>query len=324
MISVLCFLFSAFVLLLPFSNALAETREITLTVTEGAIVLNGTKFMAWTYNGTVPGPEIRVREGDTVKIRLRNQSGAKHGLFFHGLHLPPRVALQEEVPVDPDHEYTYEFIARPAGTHLYHCSWNMAEHISRGLYGVFIVEAANEQKFDREFVYVLSDWNSKDLKGEGHHETGHPQTMMDNDITTINDKAVAGDHPIIMDVKEGQRVKIRLANIGHLPHTVRFSEGFTLTHEDGYPIFQPRKESSMTLYPGKRYDIAIAPTGSGKFPFYHSVTFPPSFTERQSHQEGPNKHNHEEPHQLTKEDVILILEVKMDNLSRVEQEEKRR
>lgn len=320
--AVFCFLFSAFILL-PLSNALAETRDFTLTVTEGAIDLNDTKFMVWTYNGMVPGPEIRVREGDTVKIRLRNKSGAKHGLFFHGLHVPPRLALQEEVPVDPDHEYTYEFIAKPAGTHLYHCSWNMAEHLSRGLYGIFIVEAANEPKFDKEFVYILSDWNSKAVKGEGHHEMGHPRTMMDNDITTINDQAVTGDNPIILNVTKGKRVKIRLANIGHLPHTVRYPEGFTLTHEDGYPISEPRKASSITLYPGKRHDIAIAPDRPGKFPFYHSVTFPPSFTERELHQESYDRHNHDDTHKPTKEVAIFVLDVEMDHLSGIEPGEKR-
>lgn len=312
------FLFSAWLLLLPLNYVLAETREFTLTVTEGTIDLNGTKFVVWTFNGTVPGPEIRVREGDTVRIRLRNQSGAKHGLFFHGLHVPPRVALQEEVPVDPGYEYAYEFIAKPSGTHLYHCSWNMAEHLSRGLYGLFIVETADEPKYDQEFVYILSDWNSKAAKGEGHHEMGHPRTMMDYDITTMNGRAVTGDHPVTMDVREGKRVKVRLANIGHLPHTVTFPEGFTITHEDGYPIFEPRKASSITLYPGKRHDIAIILDRPGKFPFYHRVTLPPSFTEREFYQEGHDQHDPVDAHKLTRGDVILILDVKTNDLSKQE------
>ncbi|MEK6681632.1 MAG: multicopper oxidase domain-containing protein [Nitrospirota bacterium] len=70
---------------LMITNVFAETREFIFTVTDGEIELNGTRFMVWKYNDMFPGPEIRVKEGDIVKIKLRNMSGAKHGLFFHGL-----------------------------------------------------------------------------------------------------------------------------------------------------------------------------------------------------------------------------------------------
>src|SRR3989338_3038836 len=85
----------------------AGVKEFTFVVAEGNIELNGTKFSVWTYNGTVPGPEIRVKEGDIVRVKLQNKSGAKHGMFFHGLHVPPKVAMQEDVPVEPGYEYTY-------------------------------------------------------------------------------------------------------------------------------------------------------------------------------------------------------------------------
>lgn len=284
----------------------AKIKEFTLTVREGEINLDGNKSMVWTYNGTVPGPEIRVKEGDTVKVKLVNESGAKHGLFFHGLSVNPRVALQEqEIFVDPGYEYTYgEFIAKPAGTHLYHCSWNMAEHLSRGLYGAFIVEAKNEQKFDKEFVYILSDWSSKVSKGEDHYGAGHPRMMLDNDITTINERVITGDNPIIMDTKEGEKIRIRLANIGHLPHTLRFPGGFLVTHEDGYIISVTQEQESLTIYPGKRYDIVITAAKPGRWPFYHSIIMPGGMEERLSEVESPEK-----THELVKEVPILVMNV---------------
>lgn len=304
-------LFTSFFLLSP-QIVNAELREFTFTVTEGQIELNGTKFMVWKYNNQFPGPEIRVKEGDTVRVKLRNMSGAKHGLFFHGLHVNPRTSLQEqEIFVDPGYEYTYgEFIAKPAGTHLYHCSWNMAEHLSRGLYGAFIVEASDEPRYDKEFVFILSDWSSKIAKGEGHHEPGHPRAMMDNDITTINDRAVTGNNPVIIDVKKGEKIRIRLANIGFLPHTLRFQEGFVITHEDGYRMTEPKGQYSLTIYPGKRYDIVIVASRPGKFPFYHSINFPMPLVEYESHQEGPDKHDYDDRNKPMKEDVVLILDVK--------------
>lgn len=286
--------------LLP-SQAVAETREFTFTVTEGTIKLNDTKFMVWKYNDQFPGPEIRVKEGDIVKVKLRNKSSVKHGMFFHGLHVNPLVSREEqEIVVDPDYEYTYgEFVAGPAGTHLYHCSYNMAEHLTRGLYGAFIVEAKDEPKSDKEFVYILSDWNSKTEKGDDHHGAGHPRTMLDNDITTINERAVKGDNPIVMEAKKGERIRMRLANIGHLPHKIRFAQGFIITNEDGYPVSQPKTQDSLTIYPGKRHDIVITAGNPGKWAFYHSVNMPKSAGERLQELEFPKKqadeHKHEHP-----------------------------
>ncbi|MBI2876466.1 MAG: multicopper oxidase domain-containing protein [Candidatus Tectomicrobia bacterium] len=320
--AVFCFLLAT-LLLLPCGSALAEVRELTLTVTEGTLELDGTKFMVWTYNGKVPGPEIRVKEGDTVRIKLRNPSGARHGLFFHGLHVSPRVALQEEVAVDPGYEYTYEFVAKPAGTHLYHCSWNMAEHLSRGLYGVLIVEAQDEPKFDQELVYLLSDWNSQAATGAGHHEMGHPRTMAGTDITTLNERVIAAGNPTIVQAGRGERVRIRLAGIGHLPHTLRSDEGFLVTHEDGYPIYQPRKERSLTLYPGKRYDIVVTLDRSGRVPFYHSITLPQPFSRRASLQEGHDHDRHDPAaHPPAPENIAFVLEVK-EKQAKNRQEEKR-
>ena len=76
-----------------------------------------------------------MKQGDTVRAKLKNLSGAKHGMFFHGVKVDSRTALQKQEPVDPDFEYVYEFKAEPVGTHLYHCSYNMAEHLSKGMFG---------------------------------------------------------------------------------------------------------------------------------------------------------------------------------------------
>lgn len=256
------------------TTALAEVKEFTLTVTDGSKDLMGNQIAVMNYNGTVPGPEIRVKEGDIVRIKLRNMSGEKHGLFFHGLHLPPLVSMQEEVPVEPGYEYTYEFEAKPSGTHLYHCSWNMAEHLNMGLYGAFIVEGKDEKKFDKEFVYVLNDWSSKAARGEGQHERGHPRTLMDNDITTINDIVVKGDNPVIIDMMKGEQIRLRLANIGHLPHKLSFANGFIVTHEDGYAVPEPQKKDELIIYSGKSYDIVLTADRMGNSPFFHSVTMP--------------------------------------------------
>ncbi len=293
-------------------------KEFIFAVTEGEVELNGTKFMVWKYNDSFPGPEIRVKEGDMVRVKLQNKSGGKHGMFFHGIHVPPKVAMQEEVAVDPGYEYIYEFEAKPSGTHLYHCSYNMAEHIDRGLYGSFIVEAKDDEKFDKEFVYIIDDWNSKAARGESHHGAGHPRDMMDYDITTINGKSIK-DNPVVMEVKAGERIRIRLANLGSLPHALRLPEGFTLTHEDGYLLPEPKKEGFLTIYSGKRHDIVITAEKKGRLSFYHSINFPKPFgaDEKAEHKHDESHASHGKTHleekgnlKTNKEEIALIMEVK--------------
>ncbi|MBI5970398.1 MAG: multicopper oxidase domain-containing protein [Deltaproteobacteria bacterium] len=291
----------------------AQVKEFTLTVTEGEIELKGVKFPVWTYNNEFPGPVIRVKEGDTVRIKLRNMSGAKHGMFFHGLRVDNRIALQEQVPVDPGYEYVYEFEAQPAGTHLYHCSWKMAEHLNRGMFGLFIVEAKEEKGFDREFAYVISDWNSR--ADSGGHGQGHPANIMDNDITTINNKAVTAHAPQVMDAKDGERVRVRIANIGYLPHKLRFPKGFLVTHEDGYPISEPKTQETLTIYPGKSHDISIAAV-EGKWPLYHNVERPSAAekggAEASGHGHDGQKYDVKKIQEDTSlnEEIGLVLDVK--------------
>lgn len=313
-------------------KAAGDVKEFTFVVTEGDIELNGTKFMVWKYNDSFPGPEIRVKEGDTVRVKLQNKSGGKHGMFFHGLHVTPKVAMQEEVAVEPGYEYIYEFLAKPSGTHFYHCSYNMAEHLDRGMYGAFIVEEktnssplAGEDKGGgdayKEFVYIIDDWSSKAAKGESHHEMGHPRSLMDYDITTINGKTIT-NNPAVMEVKAGEKIRIRLINAGSLPHALRLPEGFTITHEDSYPLPEHRKETSLTTYGGKRYDIVITPERKGKLTFYHSINFPPSFAQimaESSHSEhGHDEHNPPSPVDpvrgtestgIAKEEIAIVMEV---------------
>jgi FtsP/CotA-like multicopper oxidase with cupredoxin domain len=109
----------------------AENREIE--------VAKGIRFPAWTYNGTVPGPVIRATEGDTLRVRFRNEGTHPHSIHFHGIH-PPRMDGVLD-PVPPGKSFTYEFEARPYGMQLYHCHTSpLSQHLHRGLYGAFVID----------------------------------------------------------------------------------------------------------------------------------------------------------------------------------------
>src|SRR5918992_1063169 len=119
-------------------------REWELVAAEKEIeVAPGVKYAAWSYNGRVPGPTLRCREGERLRIRFVNGSEHPHTIHFHGLH-PAEMDGVPEVGagiIGPGKSTVYEFDAEPFGLHLYHCHVGpLAEHIARGLYGTFVID----------------------------------------------------------------------------------------------------------------------------------------------------------------------------------------
>lgn len=166
-------------------------------------IVPGLEFAAWSYNGRVPGPTIRVIEGDRVRLHLLNASDHAHSIHFHGVHpgnMDGVFDAQSGV-VAPGGQYTYEFDAEPFGLHLYHChTAPLAKHIARGLYGAFIVDPkGGRPKADREMVMVMSGFDV-DFDGK-------------NDFYQVNGIPFHYDHdknPI--KLKVGELVRIYLVN----------------------------------------------------------------------------------------------------------------
>ncbi|HEX9483312.1 MAG TPA: multicopper oxidase domain-containing protein, partial [Gemmatimonadaceae bacterium] len=101
----------------------------------------GRRVEAWTYNGVVPAPQIRVREGDRVRIVLTNDLPESTAIHFHGLELPNEqdgVPFITQPPVKPGQTHTYEFTVPNAGSHMYHSHHNAAKQVGLGLLGAFI------------------------------------------------------------------------------------------------------------------------------------------------------------------------------------------
>jgi FtsP/CotA-like multicopper oxidase with cupredoxin domain len=126
-------------------------------------LLPGVKFAAWTYNGRIPGPTLRAREGERLRIRFNNGSQHPHTIHFHGVH----PAEMDGVPglgagqIEPGGSTVYEFDALPAGLHLYHCHVRpLAEHIAKGLYGAFIIDPAEPREEADELVMVMNGFDT--------------------------------------------------------------------------------------------------------------------------------------------------------------------
>lgn len=180
-------------------------HEYAFTALNKAIeIVPGLEYPAWTYNGRIPGPTIRVREGDRVRLQFRNASDHTHSIHFHGIHPANMDGVFDAASgqVAPGGEFIYEFDAEPFGLHLYHCHTPpLAQHIAKGLYGAFIVDPKEGWPVaDREFVMVMSGF---DVDFDGA-----------NDFYQVNGIPFHYDHnmnPIKFRV--GELVRVFLVNI---------------------------------------------------------------------------------------------------------------
>jgi FtsP/CotA-like multicopper oxidase with cupredoxin domain len=170
-------------------------REWELTAVEKEIeVAPGVRFAAWTYNGRVPGPTLRCREGERLRIVFANASSHPHTIHFHGIH----PAEMDGVPgvgageIAPGGRTTYEFEALPAGLHLYHCHVRpLAEHIAKGLYGAFIVDHDKARPEADELVMVMNGFDTNfDRANEVYAANTIPFAYMDRPIRAARNELV--------------------------------------------------------------------------------------------------------------------------------------
>jgi manganese oxidase len=206
----------------------------------------GTLVDAMAYNRMVPGPLIRVTEGDRVRIIVTNRMDEPHTTHWHGLFVPigmDGVPGISQDPILPGASFTYEFEARPHGTRLYHSHFNAARQEGSGLYGMFIIEERNPppaRRADREEIMLLAD-------GMGYVINGKEFPMID---------------PIRMKI--GERVRVRMANLGAMYHPMHLHGGFfTVIAKDGFPVPMPQEMNTISIAPGETWDVILHPQFGG-------------------------------------------------------------
>ena len=139
-------------------------REWTLVSGDQEVELApGVRFPAWSYNGRVPGPTLRAREGERVRVTFVNGSDHPHTIHFHGLHAAVADGTHGAGAgvVAPGRRAVYEFDAEPFGLHLYHCHARpLAEHIAKGLYGAFVIDPREGRPDADELVMVMNGFDT--------------------------------------------------------------------------------------------------------------------------------------------------------------------
>jgi FtsP/CotA-like multicopper oxidase with cupredoxin domain len=199
-------------------------------------ILDDVTATAWTYNGTVPGPMIRVTEGDSVRIVFTNNLPEPTTIHWHGIDVPFAMdgvpGLSQEA-VEPGETFTYEFVAKPAGTYMYHSHTESDTQVGLGLYAPFIIDPAEPEANPPDVDVMLMLNESRIVDGQTY--TVMPMAGTEPNYFTINGKAFPATETI--DVKVGQRIRLRLANIGQFVHPMHLhGVPFKVVATDGHPV----------------------------------------------------------------------------------------
>lgn len=238
-----------------------KTRQFEIVAQARDIeIIKGVTFPAWTYNGTVPGPILRVNEGEILKVDFRNATQHPHTIHFHGIH-PANMDGVFEV-IAPGDEFVYEFEARPAGVHPYHCHVPpLREHIQRGLYGTLIIDPKEGRKPAKEIVMVMNGYDT-DKDGE-------------NNFYTVNGVAFYyAKYPI--KVKRSETVRIYLVNMTEFDavNSFHLHGEFFRYQENGRSTNAWRETDNVAQIQGERGVIEIDFNNAGMFMFHaHQTEF---------------------------------------------------
>ena len=120
----------------------------------------GVFFQAWTYNGHVPGPTLRAKEGERIRVIFKNLGDRPHGMHFHGFHPANMDSAVPKQQIPPNGEFVFEFNADPVGVHLYHCHMNpITQHIHNGLYGLWIVDPKEARAPAKELYMIMNGFD---------------------------------------------------------------------------------------------------------------------------------------------------------------------
>jgi len=227
----------------------------------------------WSYNGTVPGSEIRLRQGERLRIAIENHLAEETTVHWHGLRVPnpmDGVPHLTQAPIGPGESFVYEFDVPDAGTYWYHPHQRSFEQVGRGLYGPLIVEEREPIQVDRDVTWVLDDWrllaDAQISDDFGNFMDASHNGRVGNTVT------VNGRNPETFAVRAGERLRLRLINAAnarifalefqdHRPMVIALDGQPVAPHEPagGRVILGPAMRADlvfdMTGRPGQRFGV---------------------------------------------------------------------
>ncbi|HVB85859.1 MAG TPA: multicopper oxidase domain-containing protein [Candidatus Dormibacteraeota bacterium] len=266
----------------PGSAPTVGKADITLHIAPVTVALTPSHIISTIgYNGTSPGPILRMREGVPVTVDIFNETDTPEYVHWHGLHIPPEADGVEEEgsPAVPPHgSRRFQFTPRPAGTRWYHSHTMAMDDLHRstytGQFGFLMVDSGHDLgHYDREIFLALRDWEpfftnqpmDTDEQGQTGPQPERPAVLdtrpngleVDSLIFSINDKVLGAGEPI--RVRLGQRILAHILNASAIENRSIALPGhkFHVLALDGNPVPVPASVETLMLGPGERVDAII-------------------------------------------------------------------
>jgi FtsP/CotA-like multicopper oxidase with cupredoxin domain len=235
----------------------ARVFELTIDEISHRIDAQKDPIAALGFNRSWPGPLLRVTEGETIRAIFTNNLAESTGIHFHGQSVPnamdgvPHVTQE---PIEPGQSWTYEFVARPAGSHMYHSHHNATDQVGRGLLGAFIVDPKDPAKRAGRQYGVTQDivWISNDVLGG----------------FTINGRGFPATSPIV--ARLGEKILIRFMNEGVMMHPWHLhGMPMRVVARDGYDLGTAAFTcDTLGVNPGERWDVVVDCDNPGAWAFH--------------------------------------------------------
>jgi FtsP/CotA-like multicopper oxidase with cupredoxin domain len=246
----------------------------------------GLHFSGLAYNGTIPGPLLRVAYGQRIRVRYTSGVGVATSIHWHGMLLPNAMdgaagITQPAVPFGG--EYLYDFVPGPPGTRWYHDhAFSLAS--ARGLFGMFVVDDPNDEPADREFALIFHDvpkWSSLVAAQRGVSNAPMTDPVVSGDGMQMMRRSMGDEvayvahcingasypHGKTLAIRSGDRVRLRILNASPTQtRYVRLAEHeLVVTHADGNPLAQPTTVDVLRIGAGERYDAYFEVRKTGAF-----------------------------------------------------------
>lgn len=242
------------------ANGVVRTFDLVAGETTTSLT-DGPRVRVWAYNGQVPGPVLRVKLGETVRVRFENRLPQATTIHWHGVRVPNAmdgVPHATQPPVEPGGSFVYEFTPKDAGTFWFHPHVRSSEQVERGLYGVLVVEDTEPPPYARDVVWVIDDW-LLDERGQVYDKFNTPHDLAHDgrwgSLVTVN-----GSTKESLALRSGERVRLRIVNTSngrvYKPDFARVHA--TLIAFDGMYLREPIAPTGIELAPGNRMDLDIA------------------------------------------------------------------
>jgi manganese oxidase len=223
-------------------------------------VAPGVKYEAWTYNGSVPGPEIRMKQGETIKVRLRNELPESTSIHWHGLEVADNkqdgVTFVTQDPIEPGATYEYTLTPINCGSHMYHSHHAADAQVPLGLLGSFVVDCVTTP-----------------VPAFAAHTSEYTEILTDGPLGFgINGKGFPATAPVVSKV--GEKTLVRFLNEGLIIHPMHLhGHPMMVVAKDGNYLAEPQMVDTLNIAPGERYDVIVESKYPGAWAFHcHILT----------------------------------------------------